>query len=129
MTDAVIIYGAGALGREILQIVRAVPNARVLGYVDDGVQAGTERNGARVLGGSEYLDSLDSRVSVVVGISDPNIKRGIFDRLSRNARISFPSIVHPSAMISEYASLSRGAVITQNCIVSVDAARGVGGFV
>jgi sugar O-acyltransferase (sialic acid O-acetyltransferase NeuD family) len=128
MTGAVIVYGAGGLGREILQIVRAVSDARVLGCVDDGVPPGTERSGARVLGGAEYLDSLDGDVSVVIGISDPNIKRGIFDKLSRNPRISFPNIVHPRAIVSEYASLGRGVVITQNCIVSVDASLGVGVF-
>ncbi|MDR0653270.1 MAG: acetyltransferase [Synergistaceae bacterium] len=127
MTGAVIIYGAGGLGREVLQIVRAVSDARVLGYVDDGVPPGTERNGARVLGGAEYLDSMGD-VSVVMGISDPDIKRGIFDKLSRNPRVSFPNIVHPRAMVSEYASIARGVVITQNCIVSVDASLGVGVF-
>ncbi|MDR1580995.1 MAG: hypothetical protein LBS35_11610, partial [Synergistaceae bacterium] len=66
MMGAVIVYGAGGLGREILQIVRAMPDARALGYVDDGVPPGTERNGAPVLGGAEYLDSLGN-VSVVIG--------------------------------------------------------------
>ncbi|MDR0764679.1 MAG: hypothetical protein LBE65_03705 [Synergistaceae bacterium] len=51
MTGAVIVYGAGGLGREVSQIVMAMPDARVLGYVDDGVPPGTERDGARVLGG------------------------------------------------------------------------------
>ena len=128
MTGAVIIYGAGGLGREVLQIVRAVSDARVLGYVDDGVPPGTERNGARVLGGAEYLDTLDDHVSVVMGISDSNVKRGIFDKLSRNPRVSFPNIVHPRAMVSEYASLGRGAVIAAGCAVSVDASLGVGVF-
>ncbi|MDR1133327.1 MAG: acetyltransferase [Synergistaceae bacterium] len=128
MPGAVIVYGAGGLGREVLQIVRAMPNARVLGYADDGVPPGTERNGARVLGGAEYLDTLDGPFSVVMGISDPNVKRGIFDRLSRNPLVSFPNVLHPRAMVSEYASLGRGVVITQSCIVSVDASLGVGVF-
>jgi sugar O-acyltransferase (sialic acid O-acetyltransferase NeuD family) len=128
MTGAVIVYGAGGLGREVLQIVRAVSDARVLGYVDDEVSPGTERNGARVLGGGGYLDALDGNVSVVLGISDPNIKRGIFAKLSRNPRISFPNVVHPHAMVSEYASLERGVVIAQGCIVSLDASLGVGVF-
>jgi sugar O-acyltransferase (sialic acid O-acetyltransferase NeuD family) len=128
MTGAVIVYGAGGLGREILQIVKAMPDARVLGYVDDGVPSETERNGARVLGGIEYIESLDSDVSVVIGISDPSVKRGIFDRLSRNPRVSFPNIAHPRAIVSEFASLSRGTVITQSCIVSVDASLGAGVF-
>jgi sugar O-acyltransferase (sialic acid O-acetyltransferase NeuD family) len=128
MTGAVIVYGAGGLGREVLQIVRAVPDARALGYVDDRLPPGTERNGARVLGGAEYLDSLDGDVSVVMGISDPNIKRGIFAELSRNPRISFPNVVHPRAIVSEYASIERGVVIASGCIVSLDASLGVGVF-
>ncbi|MDR0652832.1 MAG: acetyltransferase [Synergistaceae bacterium] len=125
---AVIIYGAGGLGREILQIVRAASDARVLGYVDDGVSPGTERDGACVLGGAEYFESLNDHVSVVMGISDPNIKRGIFDKLSRNPRVSFPVVVHPRATVSEYASLERGVVIAAGCTVSVDTSLGVGVF-
>jgi sugar O-acyltransferase (sialic acid O-acetyltransferase NeuD family) len=128
MTGAVIVYGAGGLGREVLQIVRAVSNARVLGYVDDGVPPGTERDGARVLGGAEYIDSLDDDVSVVIGIADPVIKRGIFSKLSRNPRVSFPNLAHPHAAVSEYASLERGVVIASGCAVSVDASLGVGVF-
>ncbi|MDR3164344.1 MAG: NeuD/PglB/VioB family sugar acetyltransferase [Synergistaceae bacterium] len=128
MMDAVIVYGAGGLGREVLQIVRAVSDARVLGYIDDGVSPGIERNGTSVLGGSEYLDTLDGNVSVVMGISDPNIKRGIFAKLSRNPRISFPNIVHPRAIVSEYASLERGIVIASGCAISVDVSLEVGVF-
>jgi sugar O-acyltransferase (sialic acid O-acetyltransferase NeuD family) len=128
MTGAVIVYGAGGLGREVLQIVRAVSNARVLGYVDDGLPLGTERDGARVLGGAEYIDSLDDDVSVVIGIADPSIKRGIFSKLSRNPRVSFPNIAHPRAIVSEYASLERGVVIASGCAVSVDVSLGVGVF-
>lgn len=50
----IVVYGAGGLGREVLQMVRlmfAKSGAQVLGFLDDGVEPGTIRNEATVLSG------------------------------------------------------------------------------
>jgi len=123
----IIIYGAGGLGREILQIVRlslCADGAQVLGYVDDGVEPGTARSGAQILGGREYLDSMDKPYSLVFGMADPSVKRKLYGELSLNPLISFPNVIHPGASISEYASLGEGIVVTASCLVSVDVTIG-----
>jgi sugar O-acyltransferase (sialic acid O-acetyltransferase NeuD family) len=126
----IIIYGAGGLGREILQIVRAtlcLGGARVLGFVDDGVPPGTIRNDAEILGGGEYLDALSEPCSVVIGFADPKAKAETCRRLRDNPMISYPNIIHPSASVSGYASLGEGVVISPDCVVSIDAK--IGNFV
>ncbi|MDR1916273.1 MAG: acetyltransferase [Synergistaceae bacterium] len=127
MSRNIIIYGAGGLGREVLQAVRltlCAKGAVILGFVDDEVKPGTVLNDAAVLGGGEYLDSIAEPCSVVIGFADPHAKEGVYRRLRENPLISFPNIVHPSARISDYARLGEGVVIAENCLVSVDAAIG-----
>lgn len=125
--EKIIIYGAGGLGREILQIVRMTlcrDGAQVLGFVDDGVPPGTVRNDAVVLGGAGYLDTLREPFSVVFGFSSPGAKKDLYTRLKKNPLASFPNAVHPCASISEYTSLGEGVVVSTSCFVSVNATLG-----
>jgi len=125
--EPVVVYGAGGLGREVLQLARAAlcpRGARVLGFVDDEVKPGTVLNGAEVLGGGEFLDTLREPFSLVYGFASPAAKKMIHARLKLNPLISFPSVVHPSASVSEYARTGEGVVIAASCIVSIDAVLG-----
>jgi sugar O-acyltransferase (sialic acid O-acetyltransferase NeuD family) len=118
-----IVYGAGGLGREVMQIAR-LQFPRVMGYVDDGVEAGTVRDGAVTLGGGDFLDGIGEPCALVFGIAEMEIKKGLYLKLKNNPRLSFPNIIHPSAVVSEYATLGEGIVIAANCVVNVDAALG-----
>ncbi|MDR3076872.1 MAG: hypothetical protein LBU26_06190, partial [Synergistaceae bacterium] len=123
----VIVYGAGGLGREVMQIARAALDPgeyHALGYADDGVSAGTVLNGYPVLGGGEYLENTNENIALVLGIADPEIKAGIFRRFKGKNNITFPNVIHPSALISEYAALRRGVVAAQGSLISVDAVLG-----
>ncbi|MDR1650612.1 MAG: acetyltransferase [Synergistaceae bacterium] len=122
----VIIYGAGGLGREILQMVRVTlgKEADILGYADDGVEPGTVRSGGIVLGGREFLDSMNEPFALVFGVSDPSAKRRLYAGLKANPLISFPNVIHPKASVSEYASLGEGVVMAENSLASVDSVIG-----
>ena len=123
----VIVYGAGGLGREVMQMARAALDPgeyHALGYVDDGISAGTVLNGYPVLGGGEYLENSNENIALVLGIADPEIKAGIFRRFKDKNNITFPNVIHPSALVSEYAALGRGVVAAQGSMISVDAVIG-----
>lgn len=123
----IIIYGAGGLGREVLQLVRLTlcrEGAQVLGFVDDSASPGAVLNGAEVLGGSALLDTMAGPFSLVFGFASPEGKREKYLRLKRNPLISFPSVIHPSASISEYARTGEGTVVAASCLVSIDASLG-----
>ncbi|MDR3281012.1 MAG: acetyltransferase [Synergistaceae bacterium] len=125
--ENIIIYGAGGLGREILQMARITlgrEGARILGYVDDGVEPGAVLNDYEVLGGMGYLEQFTEPVSVILGFSAQKAKEKIFSHLRKNPNISFPNIIHPNASVSEYASLGKGIVVASACIISLDAVIG-----
>ena len=124
----VIVYGAGGLGREVMQIVLLTlaksDEYGALGYVDDGVEPGTILNGFPVLGGGDFLENFDGDAALVFGIGDPSIKARLYDRFKDKSNIKFPSVIHPGASISSYASVGRGVVADFGSYISLDAVLG-----
>lgn len=123
----IVIYGAGGLGREVLQMVRlklGSSGAQILGFLDDGVEPGVVRNDAAVLGGLDYLDAVTEPLSVVFGFSDPAAKERVYSRLRQNRLIFFPNVIHPTARLREYLSIGEGVVIAADVHVSVNVAIG-----
>jgi sugar O-acyltransferase (sialic acid O-acetyltransferase NeuD family) len=122
-----VIYGAGGLGREVLQLVRdtkCLDGAEVAGFVDDGVELGTIRNDAPVLGSVDYFDTVTEPLSVVVGIADPRTKERLYTRLKTNPLLSFPSVVHPRALVRAYSTIEEGCVLIADCHISVNVRLG-----
>jgi len=128
MSIQVIVYGAGGLGREVMQIVlKTLVAGReydALGYVDDGIAPGTVLNGFPVLGGGDYLQNLDRDIALVLGIAAPDIKARLYHRFKDKRNISFPNVIHPETSVNEYASLGRGVVTAFGSYISLDAVLG-----
>lgn len=119
MKDIAII-GAGGFGREVKLIIDAL-NAKIetftfTGFYDDGLDKGTVVNGYPVLGSIEDLNSVTKPLSIVLGIGVPQVKRKIVQRISNNF-ISFPTLIHPSAVIGQdEVVIGKGVLI---CALSV----------
>lgn len=108
-------------------MLRTLPHGfdiEILGFVDDGAEKGSSRNDAPILGGIEYLESTGEDVSVVMGISAPATKEAIYARLKSNTRLSFPSIVHPQALLRDRTKMREGCVIAAGCHISIDISLG-----
>lgn len=125
--ERIVVYGAGGLGREVLQLVRdtkCLEGAEALGFVDDGVEAGTIRSGAPVLGDIGYFDAVSDPLSVVFGIADPGAKERLYTRLKGNPLLSFPSVVHPRALIRADSTIGEGCVLIADSHISVNVRLG-----
>lgn len=126
----IYIVGAGGFGRELLwwikDINRVNPTWEIGGFLDDNPNA---------------LDSHDCDYSIVGTIKDwqpkedeefalalgsPQLKRKIVKLLKdRGAR--FATIIHPTAMVSEFAHYGEGFIMFPNAKLSVNSS--VGDFV
>lgn len=118
-----VIYGAGGLGRESMVLARELfdgSGVEIAGFIDDGVEAGTVRNDAPVLGGIDWFDGIGSPVGVVLGIADSGAKEKIYTRLKRDPRISFPNLIHPTCVIRPYCSLGEGIIMQFGTNLSID---------
>lgn len=106
-----VIYGAGGFGREtalmIYQINRQTPLWNLLGFYDDGKEKGLTIDGLPVLGSISDLNRHGKEMDVVLGISDPVIRRKLRSEIS-NTSLSFPAVIHPSVMTGDLQRNSMG---------------------
>ncbi|WP_294229343.1 acetyltransferase [uncultured Chryseobacterium sp.] len=118
----IAIFGAGGFGREVKTIIDEINknNNRYdfVGYFDDGKKQGTIINDFPVLGGLNELNNFVEDLCVVICVADPKIKKNIINRIE-NKNISYPSIVHPKASISnDYVSIGKGCIICEGTIIT-----------
>lgn len=123
--SALIIYGGGGHGKAVIDLVRSLYTFDLVGIVDDGLPAGSQVLGVPVLGGSEVLNDLVSRgvrqaVNAVGGIGNITPRLDVFDRL-REYGFSFPTLVHPSAVVEPSAELAAGVQIFPQAYVGSSA--------
>ena len=114
MKDIVII-GAGGFGREVKTIIDAInKNTKIynfLGFYDDTIAKGTLINNFPILGNLKELNDLKSATDVLVGVGDPISKYKIISSL-KNELLHFPTIIHPSVIISD-----DDVIIDNGCII------------
>ncbi len=112
----IIIVGASGLGREIADWIEDInevaPTWNVLGYLDDNLEA---LNGYpsdfKVIGRISEWEPKPSQW-FACGLAFPEVKRHCVGLLqSKGAK--FATIIHPTAIISKYAEIGEGTVITQ----------------
>ena len=123
----IIIVGASGLGREIADWIEDInevePTWNILGYLDDNLDA---LNGYptdyKVIGTISEWEPRPSQW-FVCGLAIPEVKRHCVGMLqSKGAQ--FATIIHPTAIISKFAEIGEGSVITQRSGVNTNAKVG-----
>lgn len=127
-TNDVVIYGAGGLGREIYDTILSINQVcrtyNVKGFIDDNANLPSLLNGLPLLGGANILGSLRKNTGIVLAISDPTTRRHL--HLSFCKDFTFLQIIHPTAIVSNFATLGDAVTIQANCIVAANATIGDG---
>lgn len=128
--NALIIYGGGGHGRSLIDLVRALPDYRLAGIVDDSLPPGSEVLGAPVLGGNSVLEELAARglhlaLNAVGGIGNLTPRLEVFERL-KAAGFNFPTVIHPAAVVEPSARLADGVQVFALAYVGSNARVGFG---
>lgn len=122
--ERLIILGAGALGREIAEAVRAVnavePRWDLIGFLDDSPDAvADEQLGAAVLGSladaKAYTD--EQFVLAVATPRNPGLRAEVAARLGIDPA-RFATVVHPSCAIAESTSIGAGSVLLAGVVAT-----------
>ncbi len=126
--DRIIIVGAGGFGREVLQWARhAWPEhaSKISGFLSADPHLLDDRaSPLPILGSPENFQPRPSD-ALLLGIGIPVVRREVAARLlGRGGR--FLALIHPTAIISDTASVETGAILCPFCVVS--AAASVGRF-
>lgn len=124
MSTPVIIVGAGGHGRVVAEIVQC-SGATVLGFVDDGLSAGTSVLGLPVIGPMSVLAQQPRPVSIALGIGD-NARRRAVACLCFGQGLELRAWLHPTAVVSVSARIGRGSVVGPLAVVNPEAQLGDG---
>ncbi len=126
-----MIYGAGGHGKVVADILLRAGGCEVLGFVDDGREAGTVVLGLPVLGGREWLRAQTSDgagMAVALGIGDNAARERTFG-FCRELGLRLLTAVHPTAAVAPSARLGEGTVVMANASVNPDARVGAGAII
>lgn len=120
--EKVVIVGAGGFGREVKMLLDQINQTETkyefLGFYDDGFLKGTCINDNEVIGSLEDLITIDYKISVIVAIGSPDVKRKIVEKLI-NPNINFPTLIHPSVIIgAEFVTIGKGCIICAGNIIT-----------
>ena len=112
------IIGAGGNAREMAETVAAInrqaagPRYHLRGYFDDDpAKRGTDLNGVPVLGDTDdFLKKYaEEKPAAIISIADTKIRRRLISRLE--GAVCWPTLIHPQAIVSEYAEIGCGCII------------------
>lgn len=122
MKTKIAIYGAGGLGREVLSLIKSLPQWEVTGFYDDGKVKGTAIGNTRILGTITDLLAINEATQLVLAIGNPKIKKQLAEKLAANPHIHFPTLIHPNAWIQDptSAKIGSGSIITAGAIMTND---------
>ncbi len=138
MRPRVVVYGAGGHGKVVADILLRTSRCELLGFVDDGREAGTRVFELPVLGGRQWLRDLadakadaageQERPSVALGIGDNGARERTF-AFCRELGLEVITAVHPTAAVAPSTRLGEGTVVMANASVNPGAVLGPGAIV
>lgn len=118
----IAIFGAGGFGREVAWLIDDINKRKrqweIAGFFDD--QKKDEKiNGYKILGGINELNRVKEEMCLVVAVGWPDPKKKIIEKIN-NTRISFPTLIHPSIIMSESVEIGVGSIICAGSIITVN---------
>ena len=120
----VVIVGAGGHGKVLLDICHAI-GSRVAGFLDADTTLPPQIHGAPILGSDAMLEDQSFVVAhaFVLGVGDPAIRSRLNTYLGQ-AEAELATLVHPAAVVSEFAEIGGGSTVHAGAIVNIDARIG-----
>lgn len=110
----IIIVGAGGFGRELLQWIKDINKIKktwiIKGFIDDNLNALDKyKVDTPIIGTiSDWIPKPEEVFAIALG--SPDLKRRIVSIL-KSKSANFVSIIHPTALLSEYSKYGEGLIM------------------
>ena len=121
-----VIWGAAGHAKVVADVVRTHPEFELAGLIDDTApqRRGELHGGIPILGGREVLDGLLANgTRLVFGFGDNAARLRIGAEMVARGFV-FPTLVHPTAVVSPSAQIGAGSFVAAGAIVNADARVG-----
>jgi sugar O-acyltransferase (sialic acid O-acetyltransferase NeuD family) len=104
-----VIYGAGGLGREVKSMLhQSTQEFDLIGFLDDGLAAGSSIAGVPVLGNSDWLSNCPSDIQIVLAIGNPRVKHQVWQQINSKGAVKFATLIHQRSIIQDKDSVHIG---------------------
>lgn len=127
MGKILAIYGAGGLGREILELAKII-NATSKRWDDFifaevQVEEGQTVNGIKVYDENKIKDEFGEDIEVVIGVGEPAIRKKLFNKVKMEG-FTLAILIHPDVHIPDTTKIGEGVVIQMGCFISCNVTIG-----
>lgn len=127
MEYPVLIFGAGATGRQALDIFRR-NEVLVYGFLDDNKELhGTEIGTVNVLGDTDdggFLKIIGNKCEAFVAISERSVREKLVEMLNERRKTMPVNAIHDTALVSDLAVLGHGNFLGARVVIGPQAAIG-----
>lgn len=119
----IFIFGSGAQGRVVKEILKAqYPNANLF-FVDDNHLLWHSKVKDTIIISEEEMYKKDLSPNIHIAIGNPYIREKIFKRFENN-NCNIISAIHPSAVIMPSVELNKGCMVGPQSVINTDAQIG-----
>ncbi len=127
MENPVLIFGAGALGRQALDIFQR-NNVVVYGFLDDNKELhGTEIDSVSVLGDTDdggFLKIIGTKCEAFVAVGERKVRHQLVEMLNERRKTMPVNAIHDSAVVSAMATLGHGNFVGARVTIGPNAEVG-----
>ncbi len=127
MENPVIIFGAGSLGIQALDIFES-NNVIVYGFLDDNKELhGTEIGTVTVLGVTEdagFTKLIGHKCEAFVAIGERVVRQRLVEDINSRRKMMPVNAIHGKASVSSLASVGHGNFVGANAVIDAQAAVG-----
>ena len=118
MSESYMLIGGSGHAKVIIDCIRA-SGGEVAGILDDGLPVGTRVLGVPVLGkSSDYEAYLSHKFLIAIG------NNGVRRRIAEKMNVRWGRVIHPTAVVSDYASVGEGTVVMPGAVINAGAVVG-----
>lgn len=115
------IYGASGLGREVLELAKAINEKekrwQKFVFIDDG-DVPSVVDGCDVYKYDVAKKLFDTNLQIAMGIGEPTTREKLFKKIKAD-NIETPVLIHPDVHVPETTNIGEGVIIQSSCFISV----------
>lgn len=122
----IVIVGAGGMGRDTQWLIERINESdrqekyEILGYIDDGIEAGTMIDDYPVLGGIDDLVRQQKPVSAAFALGNAKVRKKLVEKCLQNPNLTYPNLIDPSVVMSKRIILGQGNIICTSVIMTTN---------
>ena len=114
------IYGAGGLGREVLELARIINSRNKVWdefiFIDDGF-CGNTVNDVMVYSYDDAVNRYKDNLEISMGVGEPATREKLYVKVE-NDGIGLATLIHPDVYIPNTTKIGKGVTIQYGCFIS-----------